>query len=235
MKVCPRCQVDHLKIGTFCSRACANSRSWSDADKLKKSIVALSSAAIKESGKNKRVLTHGQFGPTRECLGCRELTTRRFCTFACYQTSQWKKDNLSLKLKESHANGHPGWSHKNDDPKRRTYPERWFASAIINDDELSTYNVVEQLHVGKYWIDFAFMNQRIAVEIDGSQHDLPDVRAKDKVRDAYLTSQGWTMHRMPWKAIFANPQDMMMQLKLVLRVGIEPTYPAYDAGRLPLS
>jgi len=40
MKVCPKCNVEHKKNGTFCSRSCANSRSWSDEDKKKKSEAA---------------------------------------------------------------------------------------------------------------------------------------------------------------------------------------------------
>jgi len=39
MKVCPKCSVEHTKSGTFCSRACANSRSFSDEAKLKKSVA----------------------------------------------------------------------------------------------------------------------------------------------------------------------------------------------------
>lgn len=39
MKQCPKCGTDHTKPGTFCSRACANSRLFSDNAKLKKSIA----------------------------------------------------------------------------------------------------------------------------------------------------------------------------------------------------
>ena len=28
MKTCPKCGTEHTKPGTFCSRACANSRQW---------------------------------------------------------------------------------------------------------------------------------------------------------------------------------------------------------------
>jgi len=38
MKICPKCNTEHKKPGTFCSRSCANSRTWSDADKEKKRI-----------------------------------------------------------------------------------------------------------------------------------------------------------------------------------------------------
>ncbi len=39
MKTCPKCGEAHNKSGTFCSRRCANSRVFSDAAKLKKSIA----------------------------------------------------------------------------------------------------------------------------------------------------------------------------------------------------
>jgi len=35
-KTCPKCNATHQKTGKFCSRACANSRTWNDADKQKK-------------------------------------------------------------------------------------------------------------------------------------------------------------------------------------------------------
>jgi hypothetical protein len=37
MKLCPKCNNIHEKQGKFCSRTCANSRTWSNEDKLKKS------------------------------------------------------------------------------------------------------------------------------------------------------------------------------------------------------
>jgi len=39
MKVCPKCKEQHSKSGVFCSRSCANSRNWSDDEKLKRSIA----------------------------------------------------------------------------------------------------------------------------------------------------------------------------------------------------
>jgi hypothetical protein len=37
MKPCPKCDTLHNKSGTFCSRTCANSRTWTEEDKKKKS------------------------------------------------------------------------------------------------------------------------------------------------------------------------------------------------------
>ncbi len=33
MKNCPKCNTEHNKSGKFCSRKCANSRTWSDEHK----------------------------------------------------------------------------------------------------------------------------------------------------------------------------------------------------------
>jgi len=40
MKICPKCSKEHDKSGTFCCRSCANSRTWNEKDKKKKSISA---------------------------------------------------------------------------------------------------------------------------------------------------------------------------------------------------
>jgi hypothetical protein len=36
-KTCPKCTAEHDENGKFCSRKCANSRTWTDEDKKKKS------------------------------------------------------------------------------------------------------------------------------------------------------------------------------------------------------
>jgi endogenous inhibitor of DNA gyrase (YacG/DUF329 family) len=48
-KSCPKCNSKHNKNGNFCSRRCANSRIWTDEQKLKKSISAKNSDKVKKS------------------------------------------------------------------------------------------------------------------------------------------------------------------------------------------
>ncbi len=40
MKICPKCEKEHDRKGTFCSRSCANSRFWNREDNKKKSKSA---------------------------------------------------------------------------------------------------------------------------------------------------------------------------------------------------
>jgi hypothetical protein len=46
MKQCPKCNKSHNKSGIFCSRSCANSRSWNDKDRKKKSESAKKSEKV---------------------------------------------------------------------------------------------------------------------------------------------------------------------------------------------
>ena len=46
MKTCPKCEAEHNKTGTFCSRKCANSRQWTPEDKEKKRIGLLNSPKL---------------------------------------------------------------------------------------------------------------------------------------------------------------------------------------------
>ena len=48
-KTCPKCSAEHEKPGKFCSRTCANSRQWTDAQKKVFSIRQTEYMAREES------------------------------------------------------------------------------------------------------------------------------------------------------------------------------------------
>lgn len=48
----------------------------------------------------------------------------------------------------------------------------------------------------RYRLDFAYPAHRVAIEVDGSQHDDPEHRAADAVRDGALEALGWTVIRI---------------------------------------
>jgi very-short-patch-repair endonuclease len=64
-----------------------------------------------------------------------------------------------------------------------------------------------QYAVGKFNIDFAFVEQRIAVEIDpGNWHSAKRKRVLDEEKDSVLVAQGWTVLRWRGRPIrSSNP------------------------------
>lgn len=72
---------------------------------------------------------------------------------------------------------------------------------------LNKYNIkgwIHQMQFSIYQLDFAFPEYRLCVEIDGSTHLLPKVKAKDKKRDKYLNDEGWRVLRITAKKIQHN-------------------------------
>ena len=138
-------------------------------------------------------------------------------TFKGYKVSEDAKVKISTSLKKAHAQGrHPGWSHRNLDLTRSSYPERWFRNAIANDAILGKCLVVEQLREGKYFLDFAFIEYMVDLEIDGIQHTREEVKIKDSIRNEYLTSIGWHVYRIEWQAMFENPLVYLEDFKTYL-------------------
>jgi len=93
MKECPKCHTLHDKNGTFCSRKCANSRTWSEQDKIKKSISAKNSCKVKQSLLEKHTGIKITKRIVKVCLICKkefEVTLRenyrKYCSKKCYLT-----------------------------------------------------------------------------------------------------------------------------------------------------
>lgn len=75
---------------------------------------------------------------------------------------------------------------------QESYPEKIFREALERRNIIGwTYNHP----IKRYSLDFAFIEQKIAVEIDGGTHNLPEVILKDKLRDETLNRLGWTTIR----------------------------------------
>ena len=53
-----------------------------------------------------------------------------------------------------------------------------------------------QVPIGPFVADFACIEQKLVVELDGRPHDDPEQQAHDRSRDAFLAAQGWRVLRL---------------------------------------
>jgi very-short-patch-repair endonuclease len=58
-------------------------------------------------------------------------------------------------------------------------------------------------------IDFACLETRLAIEIDGEAHDRGDCPARDEARDLYLEKVGFTMMRIPAREVLGNMRGIL--------------------------
>jgi very-short-patch-repair endonuclease len=67
----------------------------------------------------------------------------------------------------------------------------------------------KQFPQDRYVIDFACLEARLGIEIDGEAHDRGDRPERDIARDASLKALGFTMTRIPAREVLANLEGVV--------------------------
>lgn len=114
--------------------------------------------------------------------------------------------------------------------KNESYPERVFKKYLEDRGLDKKHLIYREYSVFPFFIDFAFLNEKVAIEIDGSQHLEKDRRERDKQKDELLIKKGWVVVRFSdsvvknnWNEIDKILLDVLTEHKTthnVLRVGI---------------
>lgn len=207
---------------TCCSRKCANSIGGnSNKDKTKivncidcnkqievKNRTALLKCRCKECYKQFKKSLINKF-----CKICGTKLNKNYhtyCSHKCVCLDPENIKNLSLKTKAAILDGRikPWQSRTKLQP---SYPEQYFINLFVNEN---ITNYEREKKVGKYFIDFAFNEHKLALEIDGGQHNLPDRKKSDINKDEFLTKEGWSIFRIKW----FNPINTTNKQKLYSQI-----------------
>ena len=70
-----------------------------------------------------------------------------------------------------------------------------------------------QVPIGAYVADFACVEAKLIVEVDGPVHDEPGRQHRDKDRDAWLTAQGWNVLRFKDAAVIGGCELIIAEIK----------------------
>lgn len=91
--------------------------------------------------------------------------------------------------------------HKFDNAWRRSnksYIEELFEQIINNNNLFKKFDIVREYSFFPYYLDFAFVNIKLDIEIDGSQHWKNEKQKQSDIkRDEFLISKGWEVLRIP--------------------------------------
>jgi very-short-patch-repair endonuclease len=77
----------------------------------------------------------------------------------------------------------------------------------LRDRRLNGHKFVRQLPIGIYFADFACREEKLVVEVDGSQH--ADSK-RDQRRDNFMVSQGWSVLRL-WNSDVLKEKDAVFE------------------------
>lgn len=122
------------------------------------------------------------------------------------------KKKISEAMKRAHHEGRAwniGKSRWNNEP---SYPEQFIMNAInLN---LINQDYIREHPIGIYSIDFAWVNDKLAVEIDGEQHErFLEYKLRDLKKDKLLKELDWKVLRLKWKDIYHHPRENIKKLK----------------------
>jgi len=96
------------------------------------------------------------------------------------------------------------------------------------------YNIeedyVRQHPIGcRYVLDFAFIHEQVAIEIDGKDHAETRMKIEDEIRDKFLYSIGWTCVRILEKDFFG---DKHYYYQCLIKEIVEYRRKEYEEARL---
>ncbi len=74
-----------------------------------------------------------------------------------------------------------------------------------------------ELRGHRYRLDLAYPALRVAIEVDGAQHDDGDIAANDEVRTARLEHAGWTILRVRARHLATDLPGLLRQLRSLVR------------------
>jgi len=90
-----------------------------------------------------------------------------------------------------------------------------YAEAHVHEElKARGFSFETEYRVGRFSIDIAFASKKIAVEVDGKQHETEQQRKHDANRDQHLVEHGWTVFRLKWYSIKSSTGRQRVQDQL---------------------
>jgi very-short-patch-repair endonuclease len=86
---------------------------------------------------------------------------------------------------------------------------------LVRGRRLAGYKFKRQFLIGPYIADFACLEAKLAVELDGGQHSKQI--AYDQMRDAYMTARGYRVLRFWNTELFVNEDGVVEMLLCQLK------------------
>ena len=93
------------------------------------------------------------------------------------------------------------------------------------------YKIRRQHIVSQYILDFAYLDNRLAIELDGGCHNEKDQQYDDAVRTKNLEQLGWRVLRFTNSEVFHDLESVLSQIKSAISISSSPSGDC-GAGRL---
>lgn len=121
-------------------------------------------------------------------------------------------NKISASMKKAHLEGRAWNIGKSRWNNEKSYPEIFFEKVINN--EFVNKNYECEHPIGIYSLDFAWVQLKKAIEIDGDQHErFEEYKQRDEKKDKLCAENGWEVLRIKWKDLYGNTKDKINEAK----------------------
>lgn len=131
------------------------------------------------------------------------------------ETKRKLSEAMKLAQKEGRAHniGECRWNNTH------SWPEKWLIQVLKNECcYVEGIHYVTEYPFHRFSLDFAFVNSKLCIEVDGKQHTTDKTQIeRDKRKDELLREDGWKELRIPWRECFSNPKTWIDKIKSFLR------------------
>jgi very-short-patch-repair endonuclease len=80
----------------------------------------------------------------------------------------------------------------------------------LRDRQIEGFKFRRQQPIGRYVVDFVSLERKLIVEVDGGQHSLDP---GDKIRDAWLRAEGYSVLRFWNNQVFINLEGVLESIR----------------------
>lgn len=232
--ICPKCGKEFQAPGTSSKKYCEECKLKTKTEnKIKHKNIKKKNKKIKQCINKKHKSRYHDIGlHATNCQECgRQIYVRdanaTHCFTCCQKLGikhfqQYQQDGIHKKMypqtkeKKSQLSKQlmrqgkiKPWQSRNI----TSYPQRFFIK-VLNFNNISYQR---EKHVGKYFLDFVIQTPKgkIDLQIDGKQHWMISQQIQsDKLKDKYITNQGYIVYRIQWNQINTQKGKDLMRNKI---------------------
>jgi len=111
-----------------------------------------------------------------------------------------------------------------------TKAERKLWYEVLTAKQLENFKFRKQMPIGPYIVDFACVEKKLIIELDGGQHGESEGEARDKKRTAFLEEAGYSVLRFWNNDVLKNLEGVAETIRLALLNTHPPLNPPPLAG-----
>lgn len=215
---CERCLTVHdgtYGSGRFCSVKCA--RSFSSFQKREEINRKVGNKLRGRKQTHRRGCKNLREFLEKECPVC-SVKFRTYysvcCSNSCARKLRYKDPEKRAEITQILRRVRKSWASRKK--CSFSFPEKCVKQWL---DELNI-QYEREFKFQKWFVDFAIHERKIALEVDGKQHNLEEQQRRDKEKDQALQENGWQVVRIKWKRLTSQSRkEIIAVLQGIAQLG----------------